>query len=80
MAKGTDDLFTVEDSVQMLADDTRVARSRWRTGWTASCWPQAQRKGRISFTVHKTLASVQDEHERSAAIQDEPFNMRSSTR
>ncbi|CAM5554300.1 RacO protein OS=Streptomyces fumanus OX=67302 GN=GCM10018772_61460 PE=4 SV=1 [Streptomyces fumanus] len=81
MPNGTDDLFTVEESLQLFADDIGVARSTvedWR--WTASRWPEAKRKDGVSFTVHKILASIQDEDERWAAIEDAPFNSRSGKR
>ncbi|MEU7052562.1 DUF6192 family protein [Streptomyces eurythermus] len=75
MPNGTDDLFTAEESLQMFADDIGVARSTvedWR--WTASRWPEAKRKDGVSFTVHKIPASIQDENERWAAIEDAPVD------
>lgn len=78
VAKGTDDLFTVEESLQMFADDIGVALSTvedWR--WTASRWPADKRRDGVSHTVHKILASIQDEDERWVAIEDAPFNSRS---
>ncbi|MGW5277156.1 DUF6192 family protein [Streptomyces sp. NPDC004044] len=81
MPNGTDDLFTVEESLQMFADDIGVARATvedWR--WTANRWPAGQRKDAVSFTVDWVLASVADEAERWAAIEDPPFNQRTGQR
>ncbi|WP_181652073.1 DUF6192 family protein [Streptomyces sp. WAC00263] len=81
MPNGTDDLFTVEESLQMFADDIGVARTTvedWR--WTANWWPAARRKDGVSFTVHRVLASIADEVERWAAIEDPPFNQRTGQR
>ncbi|MEV7535388.1 DUF6192 family protein [Streptomyces hydrogenans] len=81
MPNGTDDLFTVEESLALFADDIGVAKSTvedWR--WTASRWPAAKRKDSVSFTVHRILASVSDETERWAAIEDAPFNQRTGRR
>ncbi|GGP73000.1 DUF6192 family protein [Streptomyces sindenensis] len=76
-ARGGDDLFTVEESLQMFADDIGVALSTvedWR--WVASRWPTGKRRSGVSFTVHKILASIPDEAERWVAIEDAPFNPR----
>ncbi|MFE9499826.1 DUF6192 family protein [Streptomyces collinus] len=76
--KGTEELFTVEQALQMFADDIGLSLATvvdWR--WVASRWPAGKRKDGVSFTVHKILASVQDEAERWAAIEDAPFNPRS---
>ncbi|MDL2082154.1 DUF6192 family protein [Streptomyces sp. GXMU-J15] len=81
MPNGTDDLFTVTESLQMFADDIGVARTTvedWR--WTANRWPAGRRKEGVSFTVHRILASVVDEAERWAAIEDAPFNPRTGAR
>ncbi|MEV0125816.1 DUF6192 family protein [Streptomyces sp. NPDC050703] len=78
VAKGADDLFTVQESLQVFADDIGVALGTvedWR--WTASRWPAGKRKDGVSYTVHKILASIQVEEERWAAIEDAPFNSRS---
>ncbi len=79
VAKGTEELFTVEESLQMFADDIGVALATvmdWR--WTASRWPTGRRKDGVSFTVHKILASIPDEAERWIAIEDAPFNPRAN--
>ncbi|MFF0164067.1 DUF6192 family protein [Streptomyces sp. NPDC005263] len=62
MPNGTDDLFTVTESLQMFADDIGVERRTvedWR--YTANRWPKGRRKEGVSFTVHRILASVVDE-------------------
>ncbi|MFK0113917.1 DUF6192 family protein [Streptomyces sp. NPDC091217] len=81
MPNGTDDLFTVTESLQMFADDIGVERRTvedWR--YTANRWPEGRRKEGVSFTVHRILASVADEEERWAAIEDAPFNPRTGAR
>ncbi|MFJ7416430.1 DUF6192 family protein [Streptomyces sp. NPDC098077] len=81
VAKGTDDLFTVEESLQMFADDIGVALSTvmdWR--WVSSRWPAGQREDGVSHTVHRILALIPDEAERWVAIKDAPFNSRSGKR
>ncbi|MFF6895699.1 DUF6192 family protein [Streptomyces microflavus] len=81
MPNGTDDLFTVTESLQMFADDIGVERRTvedWR--YSANRWPEKRRKEGVSFTVHRILASVVDEDERWAAIEDAPFNPRTGTR
>ncbi|MEU4507130.1 DUF6192 family protein [Streptomyces sp. NPDC024089] len=77
VTKGTDDLFTVEESLQMFADDIGVSRKTvedWR--WVSSRWPKDKRKDGVSHTVHKILASIADEEERWVSVEDAPFNPR----
>ena len=79
VAKGTEDLFTVEESLQMFANDIGVSLATvldWR--WVASRWPAGKRKGGVSFTVHKILASIPDEDERWLAVEDAPLNPRAN--
>ncbi|MFM9814537.1 hypothetical protein ACKI1J_34890 [Streptomyces scabiei] len=48
MPNGTDDLFTVTESLQMFADDIGVERRTvedWR--YTANRWQQERRKGGV---------------------------------
>lgn len=81
MPNGTDDLFTVEESLQLFADDIGVARATvedWR--WTASRWPEAKRKEGVSYTVHRILNAITVDEERWAAIEDVPFNQRTGKR
>ncbi|MFE2530155.1 DUF6192 family protein [Streptomyces sp. NPDC059382] len=75
MPNGTDDLFTVEESLALFADDIGVAASTvkdWR--WVASRWPKGKRKDGVAFSVHRVLASISEEDERWAQIEDPPFN------
>ncbi|MFF3159895.1 DUF6192 family protein [Streptomyces sp. NPDC057910] len=77
VAKGTEELFTVEEALQMFADDIGVALATvedWR--WVSSRWPADKRRDGVSFTVHKILASIADEAERWVAIEDAPYNPR----
>jgi len=81
MPNGTDDLFTVDESLTMFAEDIGVATATvkdWR--WTASRWPAARRKDRVAFGIHRILASISDERRRWAAIGDPPFNQRTGQR
>src|SRR5204863_355398 len=74
-------LFTVEQSLQRFADDIGVAAAtveKWR--WTASRWPAGRRRPGISFSVYRILASVRDEDEHFAALDDPPFNERTGQR
>ncbi|CAM5231228.1 hypothetical protein SSPIM334S_04535 [Streptomyces spiroverticillatus] len=48
--------------------------------YTANRWQAERRREGVSFTVHRTLASVADEAERRAAVQDAPFNPRTGGR
>ncbi|WP_434976179.1 DUF6192 family protein [Streptomyces virginiae] len=36
--------------------------------WTSSRWPAERRQASVSFTVHRLLASIEDEQERFAAV------------
>ncbi len=75
MPNGTDDLFTVEESLAMFADDIGVAAATvtdWR--WVASRWPEGTRRDGVAFSVHRILASISDQDERWAQIEDPPFN------
>ncbi|GAB3001744.1 hypothetical protein GCM10023080_079470 [Streptomyces pseudoechinosporeus] len=51
MPNGTEDLFSVTESLQMFADDIGVERRTvedWR--YTANRWPEGHRKEGVSFT------------------------------
>jgi Family of unknown function (DUF6192) len=81
MPNGTDDLFTVAESLAMFAEDIGVAPSTvedWR--WTASRWPADRRRDGVAYGVHRILASIGDEKERWAAMDDPPFNARTGER
>ncbi|MFF2385790.1 DUF6192 family protein [Streptomyces sp. NPDC058108] len=65
----------------MFADDIGVERRTvedWR--YTANRWPKGRRKEGVSFTLHRNLASVADEDELWAAIEDVLFNARTGAR
>lgn len=81
MPNGTDDLFTVEESLAIFADDIGVAPATvkdWR--WVASRWPKGKRRGDVAFSVHRILSSISDDAERWAQIEDPPFNQRTGQR
>ncbi|MFI5809252.1 DUF6192 family protein [Streptomyces sp. NPDC051561] len=81
LPNGTDDLYTVEESLQLFADDIGVTAATvkdWR--YVACRWPEVKRKPGISFTVHRILASVADEEERWASIEEVPRNPRTGER
>ncbi|MEU5902483.1 DUF6192 family protein [Streptomyces venezuelae] len=40
--------------------------------WTASRWPEEHRQSNASYTVHRILASIEDEGERFATIKTPP--------
>ncbi|UQA96602.1 DUF6192 family protein [Streptomyces halobius] len=73
--------FTVDESLTMFAADIGVSLSavdKWR--WTASRWPAEHRRARVSFTVHRILAHIEDEDERFAMIDDPPVGERTGRR
>ncbi|KJY41437.1 hypothetical protein VR41_12600 [Streptomyces sp. NRRL B-1568] len=81
MPNGVDDLFTVEESLGWFADEIGVALPTvldWR--YTANRWPAGKRHEDVSFTVHRILATIPDDAERWAAIEDAPFNQRTGRR
>ncbi|MFJ2407203.1 DUF6192 family protein [Streptomyces xanthochromogenes] len=81
MPNGTDDLFTVEESLAFFADDIGVAPATvkdWR--WVASRWPKDKRRDDDAFSVHRILASISEDDERWAQIDDPPFNQRTGQR
>ncbi|MFY1675467.1 DUF6192 family protein [Streptomyces sp. WMMC905] len=62
--------YTVEQSLKRLADDIGLKASTVKTArWVASRWPKDRRRPKLaSYTVHRSLASIEDEDERFAAI------------
>lgn len=65
--------FTVKESLFRLAEDIGVSYSRVnQTRWTASRWPQDRQVAGVSYTVHRILAGIADEEERSKAIGTPP--------
>lgn len=76
-----EELFTVEESLAMFAEDIGVAPSTvkdWR--WTASRWPAVKRRDGVPFSIHRILCSVQDDDGRWASIDDPPFHKRTGQR
>lgn len=74
-------LFTVDESLKRFADDIGVSLSaveKWR--WTASRWPAKHRREGVAFTVFRVLASIVDDSERWAAMDDPPFSERTGQR
>lgn len=70
-----DDLFGVNASLQIYADDIGLSLStvlNYRFG--SHRWPSGQRREGVSHKVHTILASIQDDAERFAAIDDPPVN------
>ncbi|WDV49328.1 DUF6192 family protein [Streptomyces coeruleorubidus] len=66
--------WTVEQSLKRLADDIGLSVTTVKTTrWVASRWPKEHRQPKIaSYTVHRTLANIDDEAERFAAILTPP--------
>ncbi|MFE5540322.1 DUF6192 family protein [Streptomyces sp. NPDC056519] len=66
-------MFTVRDSLFRLAEDIGLSYSQVKhLRWTSSRWPEQHRQTAVSFTVHRILASIEDEQERFAAILKPP--------
>ncbi|MER8073490.1 DUF6192 family protein [Streptomyces sp. NPDC094034] len=69
----TETAWSVEVSLRLLAEDIGLSVSTVKTArWTASRWPADKRREGVSFSVHKVLASIDDEVERFAAILTPP--------
>jgi hypothetical protein len=69
----SDELFTVKESLFRLAEDIGVSYSTVKGArWTASRWPKGHRVEGVSFTVHRTLASIANDEERFAVILTPP--------
>jgi hypothetical protein len=61
--------WSVERSMIRLAEDIGLSAKTVKTArWAASRWPVARRQRGTSFTVHRVLASIEDDEERFAAI------------
>ncbi|MEV1023028.1 DUF6192 family protein [Streptomyces sp. NPDC050264] len=65
----------------MLAEDIglnyRTVESR---RWTAAHWPAEKRRPDVSYTIHRTLAHIEDEDERFTAIHEPPPHPRTGVR
>lgn len=53
---------------------------RWNWRYTANRWPTGKRREDVSFTVHRILATIAEDAERWAAMEDAPFNQRTAWR
>ncbi|MEU9057204.1 DUF6192 family protein [Streptomyces sp. NPDC048384] len=74
---GNDELFTVSEALRMFAEDVGLAYTTVRDyRWVASRWPKERRRGDVSHTIHKILASIPDEQERFEAVNNPPANPR----
>lgn len=66
-------MFTVKASLFRLAEDIGLAYSSVRNArWVSSRWPVEHRQASVSFTVHRILASIDDEKERFTAVLNPP--------
>ncbi|MEU3282798.1 DUF6192 family protein [Streptomyces antibioticus] len=65
--------WTVRQSLMRLAEDIGLTFRRVESArLTASHWPKEHRQPGISFTIHRTLARIEDEEERFAALRTPP--------
>lgn len=77
----TDETFLVSPSLQMFADDLGIPVASLRTyRWVAARWPAAHRQPKVSYGIHKILASISDETQRYATITDPAPHTRSGER
>ncbi|MEV0437825.1 DUF6192 family protein [Streptomyces spectabilis] len=66
-------LLSVRESLFMLAEDVGLSYGTVESRrWTASRWPAERRRVDLSYTIHRTLAHIEDERERFAAIHHPP--------
>lgn len=66
-------LFTVKDSVFRLAEDIGLSyKTVSNLRWVASKWPKDRRQDKVSWSIHRILAGIEDEQERFAAILTPP--------
>jgi len=65
--------WSVRQSLMRLAEDIGLTFSRIEAArLTASHWPKEHRQAGISFTIHRTLARIEDDEERFAALRTPP--------
>lgn len=73
MPNGDDDLFTVAESLHLLAEETGIPYSTIeRHRWTASRFPAEHRNPDVSHSIHGILASISDDEERFEALDNPP--------
>ncbi|MEU8548916.1 DUF6192 family protein [Streptomyces roseoverticillatus] len=76
-----EDLFSVEASLQIYADDLGLSLSTVRNyRFAAHRWPEKQRRHGVSHKVHYVLAGIHDDAERFEAIGDPPLDERARVR
>ncbi|UUU32287.1 DUF6192 family protein [Streptomyces sp. CA-210063] len=76
-----EDLFGVDVSLQIYADDLGLSLSTVRSyRFAAHRWPAGQRRHGISHKVHYILASIPDDTERFEAIDAPPLDERARAR
>ncbi|MDT0347521.1 DUF6192 family protein [Streptomyces litchfieldiae] len=65
--------WTVRLTLLRLAEDIGLSFSTVHSArWVSSRWPKEHRQAGVSHTVHRILASIEDEEERFAAIKQPP--------
>lgn len=75
------DKASVMVALEMFAADIGVALRTVETyRWVSSRWPARRRVPGVSFTVHRTLASIPSDRKRWAAIGDPPPHPRTGAR
>lgn len=71
----------VMTALEMFAQDIGVRLRTVETyRWVSSRWPARRRVPQVSFTVHRTLASIPADRKRWAAIADPPAHPRTGAR
>lgn len=74
------DKASVMVALEMFAADIGVALRTVETyRWVSSRWPERRRVPGVSYTVHRTLASIPSDRKRWAAIADPPPHPRTGT-
>jgi hypothetical protein len=76
-----EELLTVRESLFMLAEDIGLSYAAVEgRRWTASRWPADRRREDVSYTVHRSLAHIENEDERFEAIANPPLDERTGQR
>ncbi len=80
LPNGSEELFTVTESLQMFAEDVAVPLNSVKNyRWVSARWPSRHRQPGVSHGVHRILADISDETERWEKIKHPPFHQRSGT-
>ncbi|MFD5467986.1 DUF6192 family protein [Kitasatospora sp. NPDC127059] len=78
---GADEAFTVATSLRLFAEDIGLSFHTVKGyRWTSSKWPATHRQPKVSHSIHRILASIEDPEHRFAVILDPPVHERSGTR